>query len=148
MKYTIFSIDDEQDASTRIGFRLMFAMSDARGNLIECRGSYKGKTENAFMCRSDDFDAFVWGTGWVDEQESVLRVSECNKQYARLDYADFSNPVVDEHNPVRSEGIGSLKSVSEEEAMQHAAWTYRPDLNIYWIAVEGNPDHTPPAGGW
>jgi hypothetical protein len=75
--------------------------------------------------------------GYADNQDCVLEVSDCNKAYAVLVYADG-----------RREGIGSLKNVTADEAMQCKGWTYRPDLGMYWTTVEGNPDGCPPPQGW
>lgn len=141
MKYTIFSIDHNDSDQVRSNFRAYFSSCGATGMLIDCLGCYKGKQEYSFICLSNDFDAFVWATGWVDNQESVLRVSECNKQYAVLEYAQFDNPIVD--YPSNKVHIGSLKSVSKAEALRHDGWTYRPDIDVYFITVKGNPDSVP-----
>jgi len=134
MKYTIFSIDNVSDLHSMAKFLrhvdTLRAMSQLRGNMIQCIGSYKGELEVSFMCRSDDFEAYILNSGYVDNQESILRVSECNKQYAELYFLAEQGRV----------SIGSLKSVDKATAMGHDAWTYRPDLNTYWIAVDGNPD--------
>lgn len=133
MKYVIFSIDNVNDTHAMAKFMRHMdtqrAMGKMSGNMVHCIGSYKGEIEPSFLMRFDDFQEHVIGRGFVENQESILRVSECNKQYAELVYADQSR-----------ESIGSLKSVSKDEAMKHDAWTYRPDLNIYWVAVQGNPD--------
>lgn len=131
MKYTIFAIDAEGIESHRILFEKAFADSDAtRGNLIPMIGAYKGVEENSYICLTSDFEAFVKPNGYVDLQESVLRVSECNKRYAELLFRDGSR-----------EFIGCLKDVPENVARAHDAWSYRPDMGVYWIAVDGNPDH-------
>lgn len=36
-----------------------------------------------------------------------------------------------------------MKYTIFDRAMEEAGWTYRPDLNIYWINVDGNPDTVP-----
>lgn len=144
-RYTIFSIDREYDEDVREAFEVFF--EDTVGTvsrLVRCVGSYKGILETSWICSTNDFNNFIWGTKWVANQESVLLVSACNKQYASLMFSDFSK----KDASVDTLSLGSLKSVDAEEAMKHDAWTYRPDLGIYWIAVKGNPDTVPPQSGW
>ena len=132
--YVIFSIDNEDDPRVRRKFEGDFEDSVLTGsNLIKLIGAYKGETENAYLARVADFDAFVKPMGFVANQESILRVSECNKRYAVLEYlADGTQ-----------QDLGCLKDVPEAEAKAQEAWSYRPDIDVYWIAIKGNPDHTP-----
>jgi hypothetical protein len=133
MKYVIFSIDNVTNTHAQAKFLRHIdtarAMQKMKGNMIHCIGSYKGEIEPSYLMLWDDFKEHVIGMGFVENQESILRVSECNKQYAELVYSDQTR-----------ESVGSLKDVSKDEAMKHDAWTYRPDLNMYWITVKGNPD--------
>lgn len=110
---------------------------EPEGNLVPVIGSYKGDSEFAFICSENDFNEIVVQNGWVDNQESVLIITRCNKQYATLHF----------HNG-DTVGIGSLKQVSQEEALQHDAWTYNPEMNAWFIAVQENPDIVPPPEGW
>ena len=137
MKYVIFSIDNQDSVFWRGVLAGLFR--SARGNLVPCVGSYNGETELSWLCLRSDFDAIVANTDLIANQESIMAVSECNKQYARLEFLDGER----ENVP-----LGSLKSVSREEAMKHASWTYRTDRGMYWISVKGNPDTVPPANGW
>lgn len=133
-KYCIFSIDDQSPLGRNqfIGwFKGMAQAGLLTGELIPLIGYYKGQTEYSYICHTKNMYEIV-AAGFIDGQESVMLVSECNKQYARLAYSDG-----------RTEGIGSLKSVNAEEALKHEAWTYRPDMDVYWIAVDGNPDTLP-----
>jgi hypothetical protein len=104
-------------------------MQKLDGNVVQCIGSYKGALEVSFIMLTSDFETYVKPYGFVDNQESVLRVSECNKQYADLEFSDGSR-----------KNVGSLRDVTKEEALAQEAWTYRPDTQQYWITVEGNPD--------
>lgn len=133
-KYTIFSIDNVHDIRALAKFThhidVLQAMGKLRGQVKTCVGSYKGQLETSFLMRSDDFVDHVQGSVYITGQESILRVSECNKQYATLVYlADDS-----------TEFIGSLKCVDKDTALAQDAWTYRPDVDQYWITVKGNPD--------
>ena len=130
----IFSIDNVENPHALAKFlRYMDTaknMQNMSGNLIQCIGSYKGKLEVSFILNEHDFNRFVRGKWWVESQESILEVTECNKAYATLVYLADNN----------RESVGSLKRVASEEAIKKDAWTYRPDLDQYWISVEGNPD--------
>lgn len=132
-KFVIFSIDGVNDTHKQAKFLRHIdtarAMGKMQGKMVHCIGSYKGEIEPSYLMLWDDFLDHVIGKGFVGGQESILMVSECNKQYATLVFSDQSR-----------QSVGSLKSVGKDEAMKHDAWTYRPDLNTYWIAVDGNPD--------
>lgn len=137
MKYTIFSIDNHTDLRTMARFLRYLdelrAMNKLSGNVVQCIGSWEGKLEPSFLCRSDDWFKFIAHSTYVEGQECVMQVSECNKQYAQLVYnhgGDWMDTWF----------LGSLKDVDKEGAMMHKGWTYRPDLNTYWVVVTGNPD--------
>ena len=136
MKYTIFSIDNHTDLHVMSKF-LRFvdtlrAMDKTKGKFIQCVGSWEGELEPSFLCNTEDYEAHIKDSGYVNGQECVMQVSECNKQYAQLLYPSGVAAF-----------LGSLKSVGKDRAMKEHGWTYRPDLNTYWITVEGNPDTVP-----
>jgi hypothetical protein len=66
----------------------------------------------------------------VQNQESVLLVEDGHhgEMYASLYY--MSKGECDGEHVY----LGLLKSVDKSVALAQDAWTYRPDLNIYWIA--------------
>ena len=134
MKYTIFSIDGVTEVHALAKFMRHIdtqrVMGKMEGEMVQLIGSYKGALELSFILLTEDFEKHVKPYGFVSNQESVLLVSECNKQYADLLYLQ------DGHR----EALGSLKDVSKDEAMKHDGWSYRPDLGTYWITVKGNPD--------
>jgi hypothetical protein len=127
MKYTIFSVDHDR-ANAFIDF--IFFGPTLKGNIIYCRGCYKGHEERSYIALTEDFEQHIRHQ-FCRNQESFLRVSECNKQYARLDYADG-----------RTVFLGSVRRVPEKVARSQDAWTYRPDTKEYWITVQGNPEHS------
>lgn len=132
MRYTIFSIDDEKSATLRQSFEFMFK-DDKRtvGNLIPLVGCYNGKQENSYICYTTDFQSFVKPMGFVANQESILRVSECNKKYTVLEYLDDRQTV----------SLGCMKSVTHREANFENDWTYRPDIDQYFITIHDNNNH-------
>ena len=132
MKYTIFSIDGEASSYVRQDFEFMFKDDNRTiGSCVPLVGMYKGEHENSYVCLSEDFNSFVLPMGFVTNQESILRVSECNKKYTTLVMLEGG----------KQTHLGCMKSVTEAEAMKEDAWTYRPDLDQYFLAVRGTNDH-------
>lgn len=127
-KFIIFAIDhnDTRTAWFEDWFKLQACKT---GNLVICEGSWEGINERSYIVNRHDFELIKAG-GWVDEQVCVLSVSSCNKQYAALEYPCG-----------KLEPVGSMHSVTKEEALASVGYTYRPDLNVYWVAKEGNPDN-------
>ena len=129
----IFSIDNVSEHRSLSKFLHHMdkekAIGRMSGNLVQCIGSYKGKLELSFIVSGSDYAAHIANSRWIKDQECVLEVTECNKQYATLIYGNGEKV-----------GIGSLKSVDKDAALSQEAWTYRPDVDQYWISVAGNPD--------
>lgn len=137
--YTIFSIDFENNPLRLSIFKAFLAECAMRGAVVPIIGSYKGQTEHSFLCRRDDFEAYIRGTAFMQGQESVLHVASGNKMETTLEYLD-GRP---------SEFLGCMQQVTYEEAMTHDSWSYRPDINIYWVAKPGNPDRVrAPRSDW
>lgn len=134
MKYTIFSVDNHTNLRKYARFLRyvseLEAMDKLSGNVIPCISSYEGKLEPSFLCLTKDYEEFFKNHTSLKEQECVMQISECNKRYAQLVYPDGS-----------TFHLGCLKDVPAEEAKKKWEWTYRPDMDTYWIAVKGNPDH-------
>ena len=136
MSYVIFSIDNEHNPHSMQAFLNSIAdirCSYATSNLIPCVGSYKGQKENAFMWSLADFNDHIRGSVWVAQQESILHVASGNKMEADLEYLQTNRLLAFEF-------IGCMHHVCKEEALASEAYTYRPDLNMYWVAKHGNPD--------
>ena len=132
MTNVIFSIDGEEIAETREEF---YRYLSRRGvSAVPAVGCYKGAREFAWVMAKPQFDAAIRASVFVVEQESVMLVTSCNKMYATLEYLDS-----DEGCGNRLEFLGSMHEVSPEEAEASDAWTYRADMDVYWVA-KGNPD--------
>lgn len=139
MSFIIFTIDFENNPYRMNLFMNYLAERKRRmqGNVIPMIGCYKGKREHSFICLRDDYFDHIKDTGFMKGQESILHVSSGNKQECCLEY------ICDELPPratARRVAMGSMHEVCAEEAAQAEAWTYRPDIDKYWIARKGNPD--------
>ena len=128
--YIIFAIDGEEaDGKVfRATLSLQYKIGNMRGKCIQCVGSWKGVEETSYIMREDDFNKFVRGN-WVKKQEAIMRIYSGNRQAVELI-----------HTGGKVEHLGFLRQVNEETARKEDGWTYRPDLDIYWITVKGNPD--------
>jgi hypothetical protein len=134
----IFSIDNGENPNTALLFESSFNNHPKRSsNLIHTEGSYEGTPEKSYICNRKDFNEIVVDWGWVNNQHCVLGVTSCNKAYAQLEYI---NGCFDQSGDI--EQIGCMHSVTKEEALSSSAYTYRPDLDLYWIAKTGNPDNS------
>jgi len=125
--YVIFSIDDVNDVHKLSKFlhhvSVLDAMQKTKGKLKVCIGSYKGEMEQSFIMHEDDFHHV---SAYVKGQESFLYVRDGHKGVV---YADLH------YNDGETVPLGQIKAVSKDEAMQQDAWTYRPDMNVYWVTV-------------
>jgi hypothetical protein len=127
--YVIFSVDNVQDVRTLAQFShhldMKRAMQKTKDSVKTCIGSYKGVMEQSFIMSRDDFDLVVRGTKWVENQESILHIEDGHGGvvYGALEYLATGT----------TEHLGVVREASQVEAMQHDGWTYRPDLNKYFI---------------
>ena len=91
--------------------------------------------------RWDDFMEHIAESGYVDKQESILilRDGYYGKVYATLKFnsaynsdwpAEFPNVGYDDLF------LGEFKSIPSNEAQYEEAWTYRPDLDTYYVCEE------------
>lgn len=131
-KYVIFSIDNHNDPVVYNQFLNMVHNHALRKhNVVGCVGAWQGVTERSFIMHRDDFELIV-DADWYAGQEAILWVTECNKQYATLEFADGTKRM-----------IGCMKHVSQAEALAQEGWTYRPDQDRYFTVVPGNNDTIP-----
>lgn len=126
MTLVVFSIDNVTDLHTLAKFLHYMdtkrATMSMKGNLIQCIGSYEGKLELSFLVTEEDYRKHVIPSGYIDNQESVMVV--CEQTYSAY-FKSISSTWYS--NPKR------LREVSKKEAMQSEGWTYRPDLDVYWV---------------
>lgn len=136
MSYVVFTIDFEHNPLKMSVF--MNYLADMKregvikGNVLPMFGKYAGKLENSFIISLDDYRSAVENTRFLDGQESILHAASGNKMECWLEYPADG----------RTEVLGHMHQVCEEEAKQAEAYTYSPSMNAYWIAKEGNPDNS------
>jgi hypothetical protein len=132
MAVVIFSIDDVSNPRTLRKFIKMVddlkAVGKLQGDFVLTFGMWKGVMEQSFLMCEEDFYQYVWESDWVEDQEAflIVEVGPKGNQSAYLLDSDRAS----------AEYMGELKEVSFKEAAKHDGWTYRPDLNLYWIVEE------------
>jgi hypothetical protein len=104
------------------------AVGKLQGDFVLSFGMWKGVMEQSFLMCEEDFYQYVWDSDWVEDQEAflIVEVGPKGNQSAYLLDSDRAS----------AEYMGELKEVSFKEAAKHDGWTYRPDLNLYWIVEE------------
>lgn len=134
MNYVIFSIDNVTDLHSLSKFLhfvdVQRAMGRLKGEMKLCIGAYKGALEQSFLMTEHDFAHYIEGSEYVVGQESVLLVEDGHygETYASLHY------LMDGVRDGEQVHLGLLKSVKKIVALAQGDWTYRPDLDTYWIA--------------
>ena len=148
-EYVVFAIDNDGDLHTNAKFLRYVdervAMQKMKGTMKLCIGSYKGKLERSYILRWDDFMEHIAESGYVDNQESILilRDGYYGKVYATLKFnsaynsdwpAEFTNVGYDDLF------LGVFKAIPSNEAQYEEAWTYRPDLDTYYVCEAINEE--------
>ena len=88
-------------------------------------GSYKGDLEHSYMVHAKHFDA-IKELAKTFNQESILILD--NERRASLVYTDGT--LIDGHDYTK---IGQFKAVDERTAKAGDAWTYRANINQYYV---------------
>lgn len=130
MRYTLFSIDNDNAENVSKLHSLWndrIKRGQLQGNLVQCVGKWRNEPEETSFCAlSVDFNYMLrhFSRDFFHNQRAVLRVSENNNQEAVLDWL---------RRPMIQERLGVLRAVDRATAMRSEGWTYRPDLDQYWI---------------
>jgi len=127
MSYMIFSIDNVFEVHTLAKFlRYIDTLkhsSQLEGNMELCIGSWEGKLEYSFIMLTSDFQKYVVPLGWVDNQESTLQLyNEKGNRYSTFEVTQG-----------KLKFFGIMQQVTKEEALASTGWTYRPDLDAYFV---------------
>lgn len=126
LETVIFSIDKAHDLHTQAKFLryldTLRAMGGLRGYVASCVGSYNGDIERSYMMPLVDFNNHVRDSGYVDNQESFLRVP-----------GDVRQPCVLEYQDRQVEVLGPMYQVSKDKAQEYDAWTYVEATGHYFV---------------
>ncbi len=91
-------------------------------------GSYKGIREDSYIINKKYLKA-IERAGFLHAEESILLLGETlghNRRRARLHFLNSLKP---------DEDIGVLRAVVKDEALAQDNWSYRPDLDTYFITA-------------
>lgn len=88
-------------------------------------GCYKGQTEDSYIVCASHF-AVLNKSGLLKDEESILLLGTETKEgrHAQLLFMQSFERVA----------LGFLKAVSKDEALASDAYTYRPDVDTYYLA--------------
>lgn len=132
MSYVIFSIDNWWDLHTLAKFTrhvdTLRSMGKLQGNVVSLVGCYEDVLETSFLVTERDFEDHVLTSDYVKGQHSFMYVSEQKQMPARI---------VTQDGEILQRG--RLKQVSVINALDQSGWTYRPDVNTYYI-LEASKD--------
>jgi hypothetical protein len=149
-EYVVFAIDNDGDLHTNAKFLRYIdervAMQKMKGKMKLCIGSYKGKLERSYIVRWDDFMEHIADSGYVDKQESILilRDGYYGVTYATLKFnSAYNSDWPAEFSNVGSDDLflGVFKAIPSNEAQYEEAWTYRPDLDTYYVCEAINEEY-------
>ncbi len=127
--YVLFSIDNVTNTHTLAKFLrhmdTQIVMGKTQGYLVQCVGSYKGKMEASFILNEKDYVDHVLPLEFTNKQESVLYL-DGDDGWLATSYDPFLGEATDI--------LGYMEQVSKKKALKSDGFTYRPDLNAYWVA--------------
>lgn len=91
-------------------------------------GSYKGTMEDSYIINKK-YLSTIERAGFLYAEESILLLGESLGQNRRRASLHFLNALKPDQD------IGILRAVVKEDAMKEDAWSYRPDLDTYFITA-------------
>lgn len=132
-EYYIFAVGD-QTLITEKAFQQW--CKNCHINYKPLVGSYAGKTEHSYIIGAADIIA-VAIAGWLNKQESILHLGACDSRDRRKATLFYLQEGRDFNDPSKETvDLGVFQSVSREEAMQQAGWTYDPSIDEYFICKD------------
>ena len=122
--YLIFSVYNKNltELDNAINHRAVLSTMEGMG-VLEAQGVYLGDAEQSFII-SADHEQFVKDVCKIYEQECYLKAET---HWHGLRKASFVYP------DDTTEFMGYLRSVSEQRAKASDGYTYRADIDTYWI---------------
>lgn len=122
----IFSVDKAHDVYWLMHFYKTMSqkqsMNYTKGNLVPAIGMWKGRLEYSWLIDARDFHLV---RDFVREQDAFLRIE--------VDYSGRQLVYLLDNHSREERRIGELVEVSKEDAFSRDAFTYRPDLDKYWV---------------
>ncbi len=138
--HVIFAIDDCYQ-STKHTKAFLDGLTERQIDYKVMQGRYLMRNhgeyveEMCFLISETDFDACSYYLyEYIKGQESVLYVTECNKQYATLHYRDYRRD---------PEHLGCFKDVGQVEAEANGEYTYDAATGRYFICVPNGQSEAP-----
>lgn len=126
-EHIIFSIDDENNPSTRLDFETLLDNNNIGYKRLT--GCYEGLTEVSYIINAEDYQ-FIYESGYIDFQESILWLTDKSDARGRREaFLHYNETGELKH-------LGWFGQVSREEALKAHCWTYRKDLDAYFITKE------------
>lgn len=122
LEQIIFAIDNDNDPHTVAKFMRHCDTERAMQRmpaLVMLIGCYEGKLERSYMIPAMHLDKVK---DYIKNQDSILRVPSDTRQPCVLEYMSSG----------MREGIGPMREVSAQEALQAMAWTYEPIEGKYY----------------
>lgn len=126
-RYVIFSVDNASNLhhlAKAIRYLDTIQAMNKGVNIILCHGAYKGSLEASFMCTREVFDTYVKGCHFVANQESFLFFEEGHRGRMYGTIETLGGELL---------SSGHIREVSKADAQSYEGWTYRPDLDKYWV---------------
>ena len=125
LETVIFAIDKSDEVHTQAKFLrhvdTLRAMGKLRGVFASCIGCYKGDMERSYMMLMSDFNEHIRRSGYVDKQESFLRIP-----------GDVRQPCVLEYQDGQADVLGPMVSLHASEAHMFDGWTYVEKTGRYY----------------
>ena len=124
LEQVIFAIDDNTDIHAVAKFTryvdTLRAMGKLAGGVTQCIGHWEGELEVSYLMRKSDYDQFIAGHGWADNQEAILVVAGDTRQPCTVHLRDGT---------VHS--VGRMIEIPEPKGN----WTYVPDTGKYFTTT-------------
>lgn len=136
--YVIFSCEQEStDAFTNAAAtgHCEYFLQKHKIGYKKLVGSYKGTIEQSFVINANDFD-LIKHLLRDNNQETYLYLANHKHGLRRAFLVPSEKPLaeaVSQHH-----FLGYLRQASKEVALQHEAWSYRPDLDQFWIVTDSD----------
>lgn len=125
----LFSIDNSHDVHSSAKFLRQMdtlrALGELTGAVTKCIGSFEGVLEDSYLMLQVDYDKFVRGKGYTEDQICIMYIPGDTRQPCTLEYGDG-----------RAVGIGSMIKINKTMAQKVDSWTYTLEDGRYWCTKD------------